>query len=54
MVSISGLHIYPVKSCKGIAAEKVKIWDTGFAFDRRWVVVQEKNGKFETQRKDPK
>lgn len=54
MASISGLNIYPVKSCKGFACQKAKIWETGFAFDRRWVIVQEKNGKFETQRKDPK
>lgn len=54
MAAISGLTVYPIKSCKGISCERAKIWSTGFAFDRRWVIVQDKNGKFETQRKDPK
>jgi hypothetical protein len=45
MAAISGLTVYPIKSCKGISCERAKIWSTGFAFDRRWVIVQDKNGK---------
>ena len=38
----------------GIACDKARISSTGFTYDRNWVVVMEKNGKFESQRKDPK
>ena len=54
MALISGLSVYPVKGCKGIQCERARMWSTGFAFDRNWVVVREKNGKFESQRQDPK
>ncbi|MFO1464898.1 MAG: MOSC N-terminal beta barrel domain-containing protein [Steroidobacteraceae bacterium] len=50
---ITGLNLYPVKSCRGIAVESVTLTDTGFAFDRRWMVVDE-NGRFQTQRELPR
>lgn len=54
MSQITGLTVYPVKGCKGIAADRARTCSTGFAYDRQWVIVQENNSKFESQRKDPK
>ena len=49
---ITALNIYPVKSCRGIALESATLTPTGFTFDRRWMVVDER-GKFLTQREAP-
>lgn len=54
MAAVSGLAVYPIKGCRGIACQEARICNTGFAYDRHWVVVQQKNDKFESQRKDPK
>ena len=43
MLQISQLFIYPIKSLGGIAKETVEITDTGFKYDRRWMLVDEKN-----------
>lgn len=49
---ITALNIYPLKSCRGIALERATLAPTGFAFDRRWMVVDTR-GKFLTQREAP-
>jgi len=49
MISVSGLFIYPVKSCAGIAVEESRVGATGFELDRRWMVVGE-DGRFLSQR----
>ena len=49
---ITALNIYPVKSCRGIALDRATLTPTGFAFDRRWMVVDAR-GKFLTQREAP-
>lgn len=49
---ISGLFIYPVKSCQGLALETAPIAATGFEHDRTWMVVDPK-GLFITQRSHP-
>lgn len=53
MVKITGLTIYPVKSCRGINVDDIGIVETGFEFDRQWVVVDE-HGQFVTQRVSPR
>ncbi|GMH33985.1 hypothetical protein BSKO_01819 [Bryopsis sp. KO-2023] len=50
---VKSLHVYPVKSCKGIDLQSAAALPTGFAFDRKWVIVREKNSKFQTQRQKP-
>ena len=52
MVQITGLNIYPVKSCRGIALTHARITETGFAHDREWMVVTPEN-RFLTQRERP-
>lgn len=52
MVQITGLNIYPVKSCRGIALTQAQITETGFAHDREWLVATPE-GRFLTQRERP-
>jgi uncharacterized protein YcbX len=51
--AISGLYVYPVKSCGGVAVEEAILIETGLEFDRAWMVVDEA-GKFLTQRELPR
>lgn len=55
-VRIGALHVYPVKSCGGIAADAVRVERTGFALDgvrdREWMIVDGR-GRFVTQREHP-
>ncbi|MFC0268322.1 MOSC domain-containing protein [Kushneria aurantia] len=50
--SISALYIYPVKSLAGIDMPAVMLTGEGLAFDRRWVITDER-GNFVTQRDCP-
>ena len=50
---LSALHIYPVKSCSGLAVASAAIDDLGLAGDRRFLVVDEA-GRFLTQRTFPR
>lgn len=49
---ITELNIYPVKSLKGIAVDKARVTEKGFAFDRHWMIVNPK-GQFLSQRQLP-
>jgi hypothetical protein len=48
-VRIAGLHIYPIKSCAGLALPSVALAATGFAHDRQWMLV-DADGEFVSQR----
>ncbi len=48
-ISISGLYIYPIKSCAGITLEHAQLTPAGLAQDRRWMLVNAQ-GRFVTQR----
>ncbi|MCC2679693.1 MAG: hypothetical protein K0R29_2269 [Pseudobdellovibrio sp.] len=50
---ITGLYIYPVKSCRGIAVNELKLTSSGPEHDREWMIVDE-NNKFLTLRNFPK
>lgn len=52
MVQITGLNIYPIKSCRGIALEQARLTETGFEHDREWLVITPE-GRFLTQRERP-
>lgn len=47
---LSGLHTYPIKSCKGLKLDIVKVNSKGPDLDRRWMLV-ENSGHFLSQRK---
>jgi uncharacterized protein YcbX len=52
-LSIASLHLYPIKSCAGIAVDEALVIETGLEFDRAWMVVDE-HGVFVTQRELPR
>jgi len=53
MARIASLHIYPVKSCRGIDLATARMTATGLEWDRRWMIVDGKD-RFVTQREHPK
>lgn len=52
-MQLSEINIYPIKSCKGIRLTEAKIERRGLQFDRRWMLIDERNW-FVTQREYPK
>ena len=50
---ISGLYIYPVKSCAGVSLLEAELTDAGLDLDRAWMVV-DAAGEFVTQRELPR
>jgi uncharacterized protein YcbX len=52
MTTVEELHIYPVKGCRGIARQSVRLVTTGFEWDRHWMIV-DATGNFVTQRTHP-
>lgn len=52
MITISQLFVYPVKSCRGIALEKSRLFAEGLEHDRRWMIV-DAQGQFLSQRQLP-
>ena len=53
MAFLESLHVYPVKSCGGIALDDARLTPTGLAHDREWVLVDPKD-QFLTQRDEPR
>ena len=51
--TLTDLHIYPIKSCRGIALASARLAPTGLADDRHWMLVRP-NGRFVTQRELPR
>src|SRR3954464_13147367 len=51
---VSALHIYPVKSCRGLTVPSAEVDDHGFVGDRRFMVVTAAEGMFLTQRAHPR
>lgn len=52
-LTVSALHIYPVKSLAGISLTQSKVEARGLQYDRRWMLIN-KNGRFLSQREFPK
>lgn len=50
---LSGLYVYPIKSCGGVAAQELEVDERGFHHDRRWMLVDEAN-QFISQRELPR
>ena len=58
--TISGLYIYPIKSCRGISLQKAVVTKYGLAaaenqevMDRKWMIIDD-NKVFISQRSHPK
>jgi uncharacterized protein YcbX len=52
-VTLSGLYVYPIKSCAGISLQRSGLTATGLLHDRRWMLVDE-TGEFMSQRAHPR
>ena len=50
---IASLHVYPVKSCAGVSLDESLLIETGFEFDRAWMLV-DAAGVFVSQRELPR
>jgi hypothetical protein len=50
---IAQLFVHPIKSCGAIAVDHATLIDTGFEFDREWMVV-DRHGEFASQRELPR
>jgi uncharacterized protein len=57
MPILTELHLYPIKSCGGIALREATVTGAGlmseYIYDREWMVVDD-HGRFLTQREHPK
>lgn len=53
MIQVSGLWIYPIKSCRGIAVDSFDLDERGPRNDRRWMLVDD-DDDFLTQRSLPR
>ena len=52
-LTLRSLHLYPIKSCAGVAVDEALLIETGLEFDRAWMVVDE-HGDFLSQRELPR
>jgi uncharacterized protein len=52
-LSLSSLHIYPVKSAGGISVDHCAVDAFGPRYDRRWMATDQ-SGRFLSQREDPR
>ncbi len=51
-LTIHSLHVYPIKSCRGIDLQTAELVETGIKYDRHWMLVDEL-GNFLSQRQLP-
>jgi uncharacterized protein len=52
-LALSGLYVYPIKSCAGISITSAELIATGLRHDRRWMLVDEAS-EFMSQRAHPR
>lgn len=52
--TLQALHLYPVKSCAGLAVDEALLIETGLELDRAWMVVDDASGGFLSQRELPR
>jgi hypothetical protein len=53
VISLAGLFVYPIKSCRGTALTQATLTPAGLEHDREWMVVTAE-GRFLTQRELPR
>jgi uncharacterized protein YcbX len=51
---ITSLHLYPVKSCRGLTVPSAALDEFGLVGDRRYLIVNASDGMFLTQRSYPR
>ncbi|RYZ10214.1 MAG: MOSC domain-containing protein [Myxococcales bacterium] len=50
---LSGIFVYPIKSCGGISLTESEVAERGLASDRRYMLV-DRTGRFVSQREEPR
>lgn len=53
LAQLTSLHVYPIKSCGGIALQEALLTPHGIEHDREWMLVED-TGQFVTQRTYPR
>jgi uncharacterized protein YcbX len=53
MPQVTGIHVYPIKSCRGVRLPFADVTERGLAHDRRYMLIDAK-GRFLTQREQPR
>jgi len=53
VITLAELHLYPVKSCRGLTVTDALLTEAGLEHDREWMVVTPE-GRFVTQREEPR
>lgn len=53
LLTVTDLFIYPIKSCGSIAVKEGHIAERGFAYDRRWMLIDE-HGLYINQIRQPR
>jgi uncharacterized protein YcbX len=53
VITLAALHVYPVKSCRGLALDGARLAAAGLEHDREWMIVGP-DGRFVTQREEPR
>jgi len=54
MMEVSGLFVYPIKSCGPISLESAQLTPTGLLYDREWMLVDALSGAFCSARTHPR
>lgn len=52
-ITLTGLHLYPIKSCAALSPSQATVEPRGLAHDRRWMIV-DAQGRFVTGREVPR
>lgn len=52
-ITLTGLHLYPIKSCAALSPSQAMVEPRGLAHDRRWMIV-DAQGRFVTGREVPR
>jgi hypothetical protein len=53
LITVASLHVYPVKSCRGVELDTARLTEAGLEHDREWMIVTPE-GRFVTQREQPR
>jgi len=53
LITVVSLHVYPVKSCRGVERTEARLTEAGLEHDREWMIVTPE-GRFVTQREQPR
>jgi len=53
-MSVTSIHVYPIKSCRAIDLKSTRLDELGLLYDRRLMVIDAETSRFLTQREEPR